>query len=85
MEQTLAQENIDTLLLCGLSINNAISTTAREAFARDIPAVVIKECTGAAPWENDLDSYFEVLATWTAEVTSVRDITIRLKDVIASH
>jgi nicotinamidase-related amidase len=42
LEQTLADHRIDTLLLCGLSINNAISTTARDAFARDIQVVVVK-------------------------------------------
>ncbi|MBT7950925.1 MAG: cysteine hydrolase [Gammaproteobacteria bacterium] len=78
LEQTLKQHEIDTLLLCGLSVNNAVSTTAREAFARDYPTVVIKECTGAAPWETELDSYFDTLNTWTAEVASMDDIKQRL-------
>jgi nicotinamidase-related amidase len=78
LEQTLKHHDIDTLLLCGLSVNNAVSTTAREAFARDYPTVVIRECTGAAPWETELDSYFDTLHTWTAEVTSIDDIKKRL-------
>lgn len=78
LELTLKQNNIDTLLLCGLSVNNAISTTAREAFTRDYPTVVIRECTGAAPWETELDSYFDTLNTWTAEVASMDDIKQRL-------
>ena len=77
--KAMKKANIDTLLLCGLSINNAISTTAREAFAYDIPAIIIKECSGAAPWENDIDSYFEILHSWTAEVTSIEDILTRLQ------
>jgi nicotinamidase-related amidase len=78
LEHTLEQNNIDTLLLCGLSVNNAISTTAREAFARDYPTVVVRECTGAAPWETEIDSYFETLNTWTAEVASMDDIKQRI-------
>jgi nicotinamidase-related amidase len=81
LEQNLEENNIDTLLLFGLSINNAISTTAREAFARDIPTVVVKECTGAAPWETEIDSYFDTLNTWTAEVASMKDIKQRLSNV----
>ncbi|MFT5131595.1 MAG: ureidoacrylate peracid hydrolase [Gammaproteobacteria bacterium] len=78
LDKTLIQNNIDTLLLCGLSVNNAISTTAREAFARDIPAVVVKECTGAAPFESETEIYFDILNTWTAEVAAAEDIKQRL-------
>lgn len=82
LELTLAQNNIDTLILCGLSVNNAISTTAREAFARDIPVMVVKECSGAAPWETDLNIYFDILNNWTAEVASMRDIKKRLNEAV---
>jgi nicotinamidase-related amidase len=78
LELVLKENRIDTLLLCGLSVNNAISTTAREAFSRDIPTLVIKECTGAAPWETEIDNYFETLHTWTAEVASTASIKNRL-------
>ena len=78
LESRLAELGTDTLLLCGLSVNNAISTTAREAFARDFPCLVVRNCTGAAPFEKDLDSYFETLHTWTAEVCSSDEILKRL-------
>ncbi len=84
LDNTLKEHEIDTLLLCGLSVNNAISTTAREAFARDIPAIVIKECTGAAPWETETKIYFDILNTWTAEVASLEDIKQRLNKPIRS-
>ena len=64
----------DTLLLCGLSINNAVSSTARDAFARDIPAIVVKDCTGAAPWEKHMEIYFEVLDDWTAQVLTSAEL-----------
>jgi len=70
----------ETLLLCGLSVNNAISTAAREAFARDVPTIIVKECTGAAPWETEIDIYFDILDTWTAEVATVEAIRQRLKN-----
>jgi len=79
LEATLDGQGIDTLVLCGLSINNAISTTAREAFARDIPAVVARECSGTAPGETEMDCYFDILHTWTAEVAHVEDIMRRLE------
>ena len=55
-------------------MNNAVSSTARDAFARDIPTVVIKDCTGAAPWENHLDIYFEILDDWTARVMTSTEL-----------
>ena len=73
--------HIDALLLCGLSVNNAISSTARDAFARDIPTVVIKDCTGAAPWETHSDIYFEILDDWTAQVLTSAEL---LKKIIAT-
>ena len=82
LDKTLRQNNIDTLLLCGLSVNNAISTTAREAFARDVPTIVVKECTGGAPWETELEIYFDILNNWTAEVAFVEAIRQRLEKSI---
>ena len=79
LDETLKQKKIDSILLCGLSVNNAISTTAREAFSRDIPTVVVKECTGAAPWETQPEIYFDILNTWTAEVADMEDIKQRLE------
>ena len=70
--------HIDALLLCGLSVNNAISSTARDAFARDIPTVVIKDCTGAAPWETHSDIYFEILDDWTAQVLTSAELLKKL-------
>ena len=64
----------DTLLLCGLSVNNAVSSTARDAFARDIPAIVVKDCTGAAPWEKHMEIYFEILDNWTAQVLTSAEL-----------
>ena len=66
--------HVDVLLLCGLSVNNAVSSTARDSFARDIPTVVIKDCTGAAPWEHHLEIYFEILDDWTAQVMTSTEL-----------
>lgn len=76
----LADLGSDALILTGVSVNNAISSTARDAFARDIPALVVRDCVGAAPWEPAelLASYFAVLATWTAEVADAADVLARL-------
>src|SRR6266508_2574023 len=68
LDAVLAGLAAAALLLCGLSVNNAISATASDAFARDLPAIVVRECTGAAPWETEHETYFAILATWTAEV-----------------
>ena len=68
LPELLKSLDIDVLLLCGLSVNNAVSNTARDAFARDIPTVVIKDCTGSAPWEHHSEIYFEILDDWTAQV-----------------
>jgi nicotinamidase-related amidase len=71
----------DTILLTGVSVNNAISSTARDAFARDLPVVVVKDLVGATPWEADEkhETYFEILATWTAEVADSAEVLARLQ------
>ena len=79
LDAVLAGLGADALVLCGLSVNNAISATARDAFARDLPTIVVRECTGAAPWETEHDTYFEILATWTAEVASAENVLARLR------
>jgi ureidoacrylate peracid hydrolase len=72
---------VDTVVLTGVSVNNAISTTAREAFAHDIPALVVRDCVGAAPWEPAelFDAYVDALGTWTAEVADALDVLKRLR------
>jgi bifunctional isochorismate lyase / aryl carrier protein len=71
----------DPLILTGVSVNNAISSTARDAFARDLPALVVKDLVGATPWEPEElhESYFATLATWTAEVADATDVLARLQ------
>jgi nicotinamidase-related amidase len=80
LEALLRGLEVDALLLTGVSVNNAISATARDAFARDLAALVVRDCVGATPWEPDerLDTYFEILATWTAEVASAAEVLARL-------
>lgn len=74
LEHVLRSLDSQAVILIGVSINNAISSTARDAFARDIPAVVVRECIAAAPWEQDLDVYLAVVDTWGAEVASATDV-----------
>ncbi len=74
LSELLESLHIDVLLLCGLSVNNAISSTARDAFARDIPTIIIKDCTGAAPWEKHTEVYFEILDDWTAQVMTSQEL-----------
>jgi isochorismate hydrolase len=80
LEAVLRGVGADALLLTGVSVNNAISSTARDAFARDLPALVVRDCVGAAPWEpEDLHAaYFDTLATWTAEVADSSEVLARL-------
>jgi nicotinamidase-related amidase len=80
LEAVLAAEGADRVVLAGLSVNNAISATARDAFARDIPAVVVREAVGAAPFEpaRELEAYFTALHTWTAEVAPLDAVLRRL-------
>lgn len=80
LEAVLGGLGVDALLLTGVSVNNAISSTARDAFAHDIPALVVRDCVGATPWEAEekQETYFEILATWTAEVAYSTDVIARL-------
>ena len=80
LEALLDGLQADTLILTGVSVNNAISSTARDAFARDLPVIVVRDLVGATPWEAEekLDTYFEILSTWTAEVTDSAGVLARL-------
>ena len=80
LDAVLAALGVDRLVLCGLSVNNAVAATARDAFARDVPCVVVREATGGAPFESaeDVASAFRALDTWTAEVASLDDVRRRL-------
>ena len=81
LEALLDDVGADALILTGVSVNNAISSTARDAFARDLPVLVVKDLVGAAPWEPEElhESYFATLATWTAEVADSADVLSRLQ------
>jgi nicotinamidase-related amidase len=81
LEALLDDVGADALILTGVSVNNAISSTARDAFARDLPVLVVKDLVGATPWEPEElhESYFATLATWTAEVADSADVLARLQ------
>ena len=74
LDHVLRTLGSQSLILTGVSINNAISSTARAAFARDIPAVVVRECVAAAPWEEHTEVYLAVIDTWGAEVASADEV-----------
>jgi bifunctional isochorismate lyase/aryl carrier protein len=74
LEHVLHTLGSRALILTGVSINNAISSTARDAFARDIAAVVVRECVAPAPWEAHVDVYLSVIDTWGAEVAGAHDV-----------
>jgi len=80
LDSELSRLGCNAVVLTGVSVNNAISTTAREAFARDIPALVVRDCVAAAPWEPAelFDAYVDALATWTAEAATAADVLERL-------
>lgn len=58
----------DALILAGLSVNNAISSTARAAFEQDIPVILPRNCVGSTPWEAEHDVYFTILDQWSGQV-----------------
>lgn len=80
LDAVLRALGVDRLVLCGLSVNNAVAATARDAFARDVPCVVVREATGGAPFESaeDVAAAFRALDTWTAEVVSLDEVRLRL-------
>jgi bifunctional isochorismate lyase/aryl carrier protein len=74
LEHVLRSLRADAVILTGVSINNAVSATARDAFARDLPAIVVRDCTAAAPWESDLEVYLTIVDTWGAEVARAEEV-----------
>lgn len=68
LQTGLSARGADLLILAGLSVNNAISATARAAFERDIPVLLPRWCVGAAPWETAHEAYFAILDQWTAQL-----------------
>jgi len=80
LEGVLHSMHIETLLLAGLSINNAISSTARDAHSRDIQVLIAKETVGTTPWEPNTAIYLETLDNWFAEVTDLEHLIKRIGD-----
>ncbi len=80
LDTWLQQQRCNAVILAGVSVNNAISATARDAFARNLPPIVVRDCVAAAPFEpRELASaYFQVLDTWTAEVADSANVLGRL-------
>jgi bifunctional isochorismate lyase/aryl carrier protein len=80
LEAVLRGLRADAVILTGVSVNNAISSTARDAFARDIPPLVVRDCVGGTPWEPEEkhETYFDILAMWTAEVADSENVLGRL-------
>lgn len=71
---------VDRIILAGLSLNNAIAATARDAFARDRPVLIPRQGVDAAPFEDEaaIEAGFRALDQWTAEVADLADVIARL-------
>lgn len=67
------------VILGGLSLNNAISFTAHEAFSRDIASFVVSETVGLTPVEDAslLGVHLEAIGTWAAEVVTLDELNKR--------
>jgi nicotinamidase-related amidase len=79
LEHVLRSHDANAVILTGVSINNAVSATARDAFARDLPALVVRECVAPAPWETDLEVYLAVVDTWGAEVVTADELFAEIR------
>lgn len=73
---------VDRIVLAGLSLNNAVAATARDAFARDIPVLIARQAVDAAPFEDDaaVRAGFRALDQWTAEVADLTAVVDRLPE-----
>lgn len=71
----------DQIILCGLSINYAISFTAQEAFSRDIPVFLVSDLSNLAPFEQqeNKEVFLQALNIWACEVTNSTAIISELK------
>lgn len=78
--ELLERRGTRALIVPSVSANNALSATVRDAFARDLPCVIPRECVGVAPPETTLAAGLEILDTWTAEVTAAETIVTRLDE-----
>jgi nicotinamidase-related amidase len=80
LDAVLRERGVDSLVLAGLSLNNAIAATARDAFARDIPVLIPRQAVDAAPFEteDDIEAGFKALNQWTGEVADLDAVISRL-------
>ena len=86
LEAVLRGLGVDRMILAGLSLNNAIAATSRDAFARDIPVLIPRQAVDAAPFEDDaaIEAGFRALDQWTAEVADLAAVIDRLRAAPAS-
>lgn len=78
LDSVLRSLGTEVVILAGVSVNNAVGATARDAFARDLPAVIARQTVGCAPGEDHADLYIEALGRWTAEVVDLDQVASRL-------
>ncbi len=52
VEQDLRAQGVRRVVLCGVSTESCIAATARDAFARDLAAVLVSDGTASVSWEE---------------------------------
>jgi nicotinamidase-related amidase len=80
LEVFLAAGRIDTLLCCGTSASGCVRATVTDAFMRDIPCMVVRECV-ADRTDAVLQANLFDLQQKYAEVISVADALSYLRDL----
>lgn len=52
VEQSLREQGVRRVVLCGVSTESCIAATARDAFARDLAVVLVSDATASTSWEE---------------------------------
>lgn len=73
LDELLSRLDKKQILLAGLSLNNALSFTAHEAFSRDIPVFLVEDATALAPFEDaeSFQVHLQAIGTWAADVVKM--------------
>ena len=71
----LADRDVDRLVLAGVSTESCIAATATDAYARDLPVVLVEDATASIDWTLHDQTLERLHEQYRQDVVSTADVT----------
>jgi nicotinamidase-related amidase len=74
LDPWLADHSVDRLVLAGVSTESCIAATAGDAYARDLPVVLVEDATASIEWDLHDQTLARLREQYRQEVVSTADV-----------